>query len=62
MTLGKSFRLSAVKLGHYPLQNQEEKCKDQPWRLVGIREVYTLFFSIIPRWLATYPLPSAHTS
>lgn len=31
MTLGKSFRLSAVKRGHYPLQNQEERCKDQRW-------------------------------
>lgn len=61
VTLGKSFCLSAVKLGHYPLQNHEEGFKDQRWRLVGIQEVCTLFFSIIPRWLATYPLPSAHT-
>lgn len=48
VTLGKSFPLSVVKLGHYPLQNHEEGLKDQRWRLVGIQEVYTLFFSIIP--------------
>ena len=61
VTLDKSFPFSVVKLGHYPLQNQEEGLEDQRWRLVGIQEAYTLFFSIIPRWLAPYPLPAAHT-